>query len=32
MYKNMYAYNKFVWEKTLKQVNIQTKYIYYKNM
>jgi len=28
----MNSYNKFVEEKTIKQVNTQTKYIYYKNM
>jgi hypothetical protein len=32
MYKIMYPYNKFVWEKTIKQVNTQTKYIYNKNI
>jgi hypothetical protein len=31
MYKIMYPYNKFVREKKIKQVNTQTRYIYYKN-
>jgi hypothetical protein len=30
MYQIMYPYNKFVWEKPIKQVNTQSKYIYYK--